>query len=272
MMIAIPHWWKYVVAMELRKILAFRSDFWVTFLGGTLVQLLVARALWQSIYESQGTSVMQGYTLSMMTLYYLIVPIGTRMLTGENIGFISREIYEGTFSRYLLYPLSVFQYKTLTYLTHSLFYGLQLILIFSIYQLFLAEDALTIGRFLNIVTGVGIFFLASLAYVMMAACVELLALWADNIWSLMVMLRFFTSFFGGGFIPLTFFPDWAQWALQFTPFPYFVSLPVRTILGLTSVSEMVQGVVILCLWGLIFRVLVNVIWSRGEKVYTGVGI
>jgi ABC-2 type transport system permease protein len=258
--------------MEFRKILAYRSDFWVTFLGQTMVQLLVARALWQSIFEAQGTSQMEGYTLSMMTLYYLIVPIGTRMLTGENIGFISREIYDGTFSRYLIYPISVFQYKTLTYLTHSFFYGLQLLMIYSVFQMFFTETGLNMHQLLLLLLGTGIFFIASLSFVMMASCVEMLALWADNIWSLMVMLRFFTSFFGGGFIPLTFFPETVQVILKFTPFPYFVSLPVRIILGLSSSNEILQGVLILACWGIFFRLIAGLIWSRGEKVYTGVGI
>jgi ABC-2 type transport system permease protein len=267
--IAENRWWRFVVSMELRKILAYRSDFWVTFLGQTLVQLLIARALWQSIFEAQGTTEMEGYTLGMMTLYYLIVPIGTRMLTGENIGFISREIYDGSFSKYLIYPISVFQYKTLTYLTHSCFYGLQLLLIYSVFHLFVSDAPF---HLVNLLTGVFIFLIGSLAYVMMASCIELLALWADNIWSLMVMLRFFTSFFGGGFIPLTFFPEMAQWLLQFTPFPYFVSLPVRTILGLTSTTEVLQGSLILLGWGIFFRLMVGMIWSRGEKSYSGVGM
>jgi ABC-2 type transport system permease protein len=266
------HWWRFVVAMEFRKILAFRTDFWVTFLGQTLVQLLIARALWQSVFAAQGTAVMQGYTLSTMTLYYLIVPIGTRMLTGENIGFISREIYDGSFTRYLIYPLSFFQYKTLTYLTHSLFYGIQLILLFSVFNVFFSEEPFTLLKFSALLQGTALFLIASLAYVMMAASVELLALWADNIWSLMVMMRFFTSFFGGGFIPLTFFPDWGQRLLELTPFPYFVSLPVRTILGLSTTQEILAGTFILTVWAMFFWLLSRFIWARGQKLYAGVGI
>jgi ABC-2 type transport system permease protein len=266
------NWWRHVVLLELRKILAYRSDFWVTFLGQTFVQLIIARALWQSIFDSQNTQEMQGYTLPVMTLYYLIVPIGTRMLTGENIGFISREIYDGTFSRYLIYPLSVFQYKSLTYLTHSLFYSLQLILIYTLFHLLYFQTGVSLIQIGHLLLGTGIFFVASFAYVMLATMVELIALWADNIWSLLVMLRFFTSFFGGGFIPLTFFPDWGVQILKYTPFPYFVSLPVRTILGLTQWAEIIEGVAILVVWTVIFRTGVFLFWRRGEKHYTGVGI
>ena len=266
------NWWKHVVAMEFRKILAYRSDFWITFLGQTFIQLIVARALWQSIFASQGATEMKGYTLEMMTLYYLIVPIGMKMLTGENIGFMAREIYEGTFTRYLLYPLSVFQYKTLTYLTYSMFYGIQMVILFSIFRAFIADAPFTVIDFGNLLLGVGLFFVAALTYGMMALFIEMFSLWADNIWSLVVMLRFFTSFFGGGFIPLTFLPDWAQNALAYTPFPYLISLPARTVMGLASFPEIAKGICILFVWTLFFMEIIKLLWKRGEKKYTGVGI
>lgn len=265
-------WWRHVVAMELRKILAYRTDFWITFLGQTLIQLLVARALWQMIFATQGVTEMKGYTLEMMTLYYLIVPIGMRMLTGENIGFLAREIYEGTFTRYLLYPLSVFQYKTLTYLTYSLFYAIQLLIIYSLFRTFIAESPFTIWHFGNLIIGVLLFFLASMTYVMMALLIEMISLWADNIWSLVVMLRFFTSFFGGGLIPLTFLPEWTQQALTWTPFPYLISLPARTIMGLSTLPEIGQGAFVLFIWFMIFIGCVKLVWRQGQHKYTGVGI
>jgi ABC-2 type transport system permease protein len=262
-------WWVSVFAMEIRKILAYRSDFWVSFLGQTAIQLLIARALWQSIFEAQETAAMEGFTLPMLTLYYLIVPIGSRMLTGENIGFLSREIYEGTFTRYLIYPLSVFQYKAITYLTHSAFYGLQLILLYTLFHVFYLNTA---PFPINLMTGLSLFLMASIAYVSLAMLMELTALWADNIWSLMVMLRFFTSFFGGGFIPLAFFPEWSLEILKWTPFPYLIGLPVRATMGLASSSEIIQGYALLITWACIFSFLRRVVWQRGQKQYAGVGI
>lgn len=262
-------WWGPVSAMELRKILAYRSDFWVTFIGQTLIQWLIANALWKAVFESLGVSEMNGYSLPMLTLYYLMVPIGMRILTGENIGFLSREIYDGTFSRYLIYPLSPFQYKTITYLTYSIFYSIQLIIIYTIYQLTYAHTSISM---LNLISGVGLFLCAGLAYLSLSMMVELIALWADNIWTLMVMLRFFTTFFGGGLVPLNFFPQWTLEFLQWTPFPYLIGLPVRAIMGTANGGEILQGIVIMITWTMVFQLLVRLIWQRGQKHFTGVGI
>lgn len=265
------NWWRFVVAAEIRKILAFRVDFWITFLGQSFIQIVIARALWQSIFESTGAEVMEGFTLPMMTLYYLIVPMGTRMLTGENVGFLSREIYDGSFNRYLIYPISFFQYKTLTYLTYSCFYGMQLTLVYLIYNS-LQPGGITPDLIFNLGLGLSFFLIASFAYVQLAIFVELISLWADNIWSLMVMARFFCFFFGGSFIPLNFFPEWAQAILQYTPFPYLVSLPIRTTMGLSTTSEIGVGFVVLMIWAFVFRQAGKMLWNKGQYRYTGVGI
>lgn len=264
-------WWPSVVSLEFRKILVFRTEFWVTFLGQSLVQLVIALSLWTSIFEEQGVTEMNGFTLPMLTLYYVIVPIGSRILTGENIGFLSREIYEGTFTRYLLYPLSWFQYKTLTYISHSFFYALQLMVFFLGYKLFLS-GGITLAEFGNLLLGVSLFLLSSLMYLLMSTAVELLALWADNIWSLMVMLRFFSNFLGGALIPLAFFPKRAQEILSYTPFPNLVSLPARTIMGLTSSVEIFHGILVIGVWAGILSGVVSFMWKRGQKNYSGVGI
>lgn len=264
-------WWRFVIASELRKILAYRVDFWVTFLGQTFVQLFIARALWQNIFESTGSTVMEGYTLPMMTLYFLIVPIGNRMLQGESMGFLSREIYDGSFNRYLIYPLSFFNYKTITYLTYSAFYGLQLSLIFTIYQIFF-DNGLTLAEFQSLLIGIPVFMMAAFTYLNLNLMVELLSLWADNVWSIAVMLRFFCYFLGGSFVPIAFFPDWMKGILYVTPFPYLVSLPVRTVMGLTSWNEIASGVGILIFWGIMIRVCCFAIWNKGQYRYNGVGI
>lgn len=265
-------WWRYVAAMELRKILAYRSDFWITFLGQTFIQVIIAHSLWSSIFSSQHTSEMNGFTLDMMTLYYVLVAVGMKVISGENIGFLSREIYDGTFTRYLIYPLSFFQYKLTTYLTHSFFYSIQLILVYMLYRLFYMNTAIELHEIGPFIMGVGLFFLGAITFFMIATFIELLALWADNIWSLMVMLRFFASFLGGGFIPLSFFPPIVQELVKYTPFPYFISLPVRTIMGLSQSTELFLGSGVLILWTLFLYGCIQMLWKKGEKHYNGVGI
>lgn len=264
-------WWRFVVASEIRKILAFRVDFWVTFLGQTLIQLFIARALWENIFETNGQKEMEGFTLTMMTLYYVIVPVTTKMLAGENIGFLSREIYDGSFNRYLIYPISFFQYKSLTYLTYSAFYGLQLIILYVAFHL-IQFGGITLIQLSYLFSGLVLILMAAGTYLMLSMVIELISLWADNIWSLMVMARFICHFFGGSFVPVTFFPDWLQALLKYTPFPYMISLPVRTAMGMVSSEEYLLGALNLVFWTITLRLIAGLLWKKGQHRYTGVGI
>lgn len=265
------NWWRFVVAAEFRKILAFRADFWITFVGQTLVQLFIARALWQNVFEANNTEVMEGFTLPLMTLYYLIVPVSNRMLIGENMGFIAREIYDGTFSRYLIYPISFFNYKLLTYLTYSAFYGIQLFLIFILYH-FYQVGGIGSQELMNLLIGFILIMVASLTYCTLTMCVELVALWAENVWALQVIVKTIGFFLGGGMVPIAFFPDSLEAALSYTPFPYMISLPARTIMGLATSQEALTGLGHLLFWSFVFRMLAGYIWDRGQHKYTGVGI
>jgi len=264
-------WWTSVVSMELRKILAYRLDFWVTFLGQIIVQVTIAHALWSELFQYQKVDTLQGFKLSELTLYYLCVNVGMKILGGQNVGFLATEIYDGSFSRYLIYPLSFFQYKTLTFITHSLFYTVQLFVLVNLFNLFFAPEFLNVASILNLLLGMVLFLFSALAYLSFAMFIEMIALWADNIWSLMVMLRFFATFMGGGLIPLSFFPHWAQLFLAWTPFPYFIELPAKTILGKTSALEIINGLGIILIWIIFGQPMVKILWNRGQKAYTGVG-
>lgn len=265
-------WVRSVISIELRKIFAYRSDFWVSYLGQSFIQLVVATALWSSLFLAQDVKELNGYNLETMIFYYLIVPMGTKILMGENIGFLSREIYDGSFTRYLIYPINPFHYKTVTFLTYSCFYAIQLFIIYTFGVLFFSSFEFHLGLLLNIIMGVSLFLIAAVTFMHMSMSIEILALWADNIWTLGVLLRFLISFLGGGLIPLSFFPDWGQLILKFTPFPYLISLPTQTILGRTTITEVIQGTIILIFWAFFFKYVVSLLWNRGSKHYAGVGI
>ena len=129
-------WPVQVYGMELRKIITYRADFWINFIGQTIFSIIIAYFLWVAIFEAKNVSQMQGFTLNKIIFYYLIVPIVFRIQQGETIGGISREIYEGSLNKYILYPINFFNYKVISYLAHSTFFFAQLCLIMGLYIFF----------------------------------------------------------------------------------------------------------------------------------------
>ena len=265
-------WLGQVYLMELRKIITYRADFWVNFVGQTLFSILISYFLWFAIFEANGSDRINGFTLNKIIFYYLIVPITFRIQQGETIGSISGDIYEGRLNKFLLYPISFYYYKLTTYLAHSTFFLVQLIFLTLIYYFGINSDQDISITLLNFSLFVFILIISSVTYFFMNSIAELVSFWADNTWSLGVMIRFFTSFFGGALIPLSFFPEWAVKALAYTPFPYIIDFPMKVFFGEFTASLYITSILTLIGWTLFFGLISNIVWSRGRYHYSGIGI
>jgi len=265
-------WVRHVLILELKKIFSYRVVFWVQFFAGTGCELAVAYFVWKAVYEVTGRSEISGFTFHGLVLYSLFASFSAKISRGTDRGYISQEIYDGGLTRYLLYPLPFFPYKYVTHIAQQIMGTVQL-LIATPLLLYVVGDFggqnLTLGSF---VAGVLTCFLVGYLHFLMTSALELVAFWQDVVWNILVMLRFCVGLLGGGMIPLAFFPSWAQRLIQFTPFPLLVSFPTRTFLGQVSLQEWTLSLGLLLGWSMIFTLLVNWIWLRGVKQYSGVGV
>ena len=130
----------------------------------------------------------------------------------------------------------------------------------------LAVNVMSSGVFLVLVA------LANLLGFLLRFTVMLVAFWADNVWSLNVMLRFLSELLGGLMLPLSLFPQWAQDVLMWTPFPYLFYVPVMTLLGEVGAAEWAFGMLVTVVWTAVMAGVALAVWWRGRLSYTGVGI
>lgn len=265
-------WKRNVFAIEVRRILAYRVDFWTNFLGQTFFSLIIAYYLWSSIFNTLGVKELNGFSMKKMIVYYLLAPLVFRIQQGQNIGAISRDIYEGSLNKFLLYPVNFYGFKLIAHWASSSFYAVQVLLVLAAYQFFFYDPTVlevsTIKLFQFFIVMLGV----STAYFCLNSLSELVAFWADYIWSLGVILRFLASFLGGALIPLSFFPEWANTLLSYTPFPYLVSFPINILMEGVSWTTFFINIVIICFWIIIFYALSRLLWNRGRYRYTGIGI
>lgn len=262
-----------VVSMEMRKVFAYRSDFWLSFIVSTLAQFVVAWFLWKSIFLYKGMQQLGDFDFNSLMFYYLLVPIIGRTVFGGNMGDIASEIYQGTLNRYLIYPLSFFVFKLLTHCANAAILLAQVLLVILGTVLFF--PSLTSGYHLSLVSmlqGCITTLLATILYFIFSSSIQLIAFWADNVWSLSAILRFITGLLGGSLIPLSLFPASLQPVLMILPFASFIHLPMQCFLGKLSAGEWVHGMCVLCGWIGVTAIAYAVLWHRGNRVYTGVGI
>lgn len=266
------NWALQVLSMELRKAFSYRVDFWLTFLSRVFIIIGVAYFLWTSIYALDGRTEIGGFTLSAMLAFFTILPITERIVLGEDLENIAAEIYEGSLTKYLIYPVPYFRQKYLFLLARSMVSAVQYFLIYAIAMWAFRDETSIHLSFVNACIGLVFSLFAGVTYFSFKACIEQIAFWADNVWSLSVMLRFTVSFLGGGLVPLELFPENLRNTIEYTPFPYLLSMPIQLALGRVEFAEAIQGSGILLAWTLLAMGLVKVIWRRGLKQYSGVGL
>jgi ABC-2 type transport system permease protein len=261
-----------VFVVELKKAFAYRADFWVQVVASVLAEMTIVYFLWSAIFEHNHVTTLGGYTFPSMMLYYLLGTMTSKVLVGPEYGFMSTEIYEGSLTRYLVYPVSFFVYKFASYLAKSSVAMLQMLFMLTAFVAFfgLPEDS-HVG-IPSILMGLVTVSFSTLLYFSIASILEMVSFWADNVWSLMVMLRFSTGLLGGAILPLTLFPDRFRHVLEALPFQFLMSFPVRTFLGRYTPGEWLAGLAGTLVWSCVFLAIGGLVWRRGTIQYSGVGV
>lgn len=266
------NWIKQVFSIEIRKALAYRTDFWLQFVMSVFANVATAYFLWKAIFDYRGVDTMRGYTFAGLMLYYFMVPVISKMINGPGLGMIAHEIYDGSLNRYLIYPVSFFTYKYTQYLANTVVFFLQLILGIVLFVLIFglpSDVSFSVGSF-----SLGIIAVLAAGYLAfsISAFLEMIAFWAENVWSLLIMVRFSVGLLGGAMIPIAFFPENVQVILNFLPFRYLAAFPINSFLGKISMAEWQLGIFITIMWSIVCTAMAMFTWNRGKYKYTGVGI
>jgi ABC-2 type transport system permease protein len=261
-----------ICKMEIRNILAYRFSFWINFFGSTLGQLGLSYFLWSSIFGMNNAKTIGGMTFPMMILYSFLAPMTLKCVHGLQLLNINLDIFEGGLNKYILYPLSYFHFKWVQQITNTLSHMLQLFFGLIIFAIFFGMPLEYKFNVLNIFCFILNLLIASSLFAVMESIMEMMAFWADNVWSLSVLLRFVINLLSGAWLSLSLFPEWSQNIFSLLPFKGMVYVPVRILMGSISIQEWASSQLIMLLWFAVISYLAKKIWTAGNLRYTGVGI
>lgn len=264
-------WALEVLSLELKKRAAYVTNFWIKVILPPIAQVGVAYFLWDSIFTNLNVEKIGGYTFQQMMLYYIVASCIYQMVQPD-VGIFIREIYEGTLTKFLMYPVPVILFKFLAHVAQVILVSIELIIGLLIYRFIFASGANSFGNFEDLLLGGVFIFGSAYLFFIMASCLELLGFWVETAWGLVIMLQIVTSLLSGKLIPLSLFPDWFQSSLAYTPFPYLVSFPVGIVFGSISIEEYIFSATVLAIWAIAFTFLASFIWDRGSYHYTGTGM
>ncbi len=266
-------WWRFYF-IDLKRVFTYRAEFWLGLVGNVASQFAVAYFVWKSIYASRGVESLEGFSFGGLMAYYLLAPLVERTVQGGDWGHISREIYEGGLNRYLVYPVSFFGAKFMGHLAQSTLSLLQLGVVLSV--LALGGNFMNLGAFswnpIPMLAALCVMISAITVQFAINACLEQLAFWAENVWSLLVMARMILHLAGGALLPLAFFPGPLRAFFDLLPFHCFIDLPTRLLLGKATLTEAAYGMVLSFVWTMLLAFSARLLWWRGMLRYSGAGM
>jgi ABC-2 type transport system permease protein len=190
----------------------------------------------------------------------------------DHIADVSQDIYDGGLSRYLVYPTSYFRFKYAQHVGLMVPALVQVVLFVVFYVVLFTQPAEARVTPASVLMAAGSVALANVLFYVLHMPIQMVAFWADNVWSLVVMLRFAASLLGGAMLPLALFPAWSQRLLAWLPFRYLFDFPVNTLIGRVTPGEWLANVAVALLWVTLVSGATLVVWRRGVRSYTGVGI
>lgn len=260
------YWALVKIHFQLR--LAYRADMLIYSFSSALFPI-IGLALWLTTAQFNNLPYSH-YELIIYFMLAIYIGIATEMWQSW---FISEEINDGSFSKYLLKPLSILQ-ECISELISDKTYKMSMVTLLApvvylmIPRQIWAEVSVTLSSMLlfilALIIGFIIVFLIELT-------VGLSTIWFYDISFIKSYLDLANTLFSGKFIPLLFFPAFLSQINSFLPFQYSVSFPIEVLLNKLSMTQLIYGFSMEIVWLLITIVLYKIVYSKFKKNYQGYG-
>lgn len=262
-----------VVSQELRTRLSYRLDFWLNAVVGFLAQFGLVYFVWRAVYRESGSDVIGGYRFDGMVVYYLTVTVLGKLVGGRDLeARVATDIYEGGLNRYLLFPARYLPFKYAQHVGSLLPSAIPFFVLGVVFVLAMGLGAQALPQPGHVLMALPTLLVANVLHFLVGYPLQLVAFWADNVWSLDVAKRFLMTFLGGVMLPLSVFPAPVQEVLEVLPFAYAFAFPARVMLGEVGMQEWLGGLAIALAWCAAFWSVGRAVWHRGQLQYTGIGI
>jgi ABC-2 type transport system permease protein len=231
-----------------------------------IVPILVMGSLWLS-----SGSMFSSQKISYLVTYYILVFVISRLTGFYFEQNMQDEIRQGTFSRYLIKPISIRKYLIWDNLggkTFTVFFLLFPILaVFAVlFTRFLVIPGL-INFLLFLLSLVVVYFIQFFLSLVVASC----SFFIEQAFAVNHFHWMLDAVAGGYMLPLAFYPPAMRTVFSFLPFAFVYSSPILIFTGQISVTASLWQIFFSIVWAVVLYFLSSFIWRVGIKKYSAVG-
>lgn len=236
----------------------------------SITKFLFAYLLWGTIFAQKDT--VGGFTFSSMISYYIINSFLSQMDRSKGISEdISKQIRNGTFSKYLILPICIERYyiskiagEITFYLVFDFAAAVLWVVLFRLDFVFTKNVVMIFFAVILII--LGLLFMAQLNYYL-----GILTLKYEDINIFLMIKDHILALVTGSIIPVALFPEIVVKVMKFLPFYYVTYLPSMLLIGKYE-ADALRGILIISVWCIVIQIVINIIWRKYRRKYDGVGI
>lgn len=228
---------------------------------------LIPYFIWKAVLGSGGE--VYGYAFPAMMTYLFGTTILRSVVMGSRTADLGWMINTGYLTIPLLKPLGMFRFLTARDMADKLFnlsfIMLELPLLFLIFHppVFIQTQGIwLLGAVFSTLAAMLMYFYINILF-------GAIGFWSRDIWAPRFLLMVIMEFATGALFPLDMLPTWAKAAMLYTPFPYFLYVPLKIYLGQSD--NLGLTLVTQTAWVIGLYLIVSAVWSRGLKHYEAEG-
>ena len=226
--------------------------------------------MWWLIMKSNNLSQINGMTFNDFAFYFTLAFIVHQLRSNWDVNFeIIEDIRRGLVTRFLTRPISFFWNYFSIWIGRNI--GFFIIYCFLLLGLKLLFPGVIFQSFWQPPC-----FLLSLGISMILShCIYMnivvLNFWFHDLTGFIMGFNFFATIVFGTLIPYSFYPEWSMALINWSPFPYVVSLPINIARGQLDLLPAITGCGQAVLWTLILGGLFKLVYSRAIRAYGAYG-
>lgn len=259
--------WRYGL-IHLSTIFTYRLNFFLSRFRG-IVLFFLTYYVW---VEASKQGVFSSYTSQEIFTYICIAHILRSAILDLHMHSIAQEINEGSFSKYLIQPLSHIGFWY-TRISVDRLIGTASAILEVLLFVYILDIPLFVQHDYTILAVLFFFlFFSQWLSFLFAYSIGLIAFWSREAHGPRFLYDWIVQFSSGAFFPLSILQPTIFRIVAFLPFSSFVFIPAQIYLEQILFSHIVYSFALVLLWIIFGSVGVYILWKRGLTRYTGDGI
>ena len=249
-------------SVTFQKQITYRFDYFMGILNGFLY-VFIFTSVWRALFSQSDNAVQSGFTLNGM-ITYAVMAMVIRISFTQDDAVIYRKVQDGSVSIDLIRPVSFFFMNLAEAAGYSLFHFFArsvpiLIISFFLFEIEIPLEPARLFAFaLSALFGYLILFLVNFA-------VGLLAFWFVEIFPFMLFKYGLLTLFGGGIVPVDFFPEVLKVVINLLPFQQILYVPTVILTGHAPLSTLPGLLSTQFVWVVFMTMLSKTMWGAGRN-------